>query len=345
MKTGFLLPTLTAALVLQAAPGQDRAILDAALAKGAALAKAKAAFVESGKPSSEFKADCSKEIAAATARLAKEKKPEARRALLVARLYYRRISREIPSAQELMETRREVPATDPGWSLDNGLLPALEGWDPQAFHAYLAQARASHPDGNLRRSLLFTHFVDMIDTRGESEWGPSYALLLKDFPDSVEARKAKARLESEAKTAVGAAVPGFDLASLEDPAVRLTPAAFRGHYVLVDFWASWCPDCVAEMPNLHKAWSRFKGKGLEILSLSLDRKVEHITRYRSQDASPMPWKHAFLEGAWTNPVTEAFGVKSIPKPVLVGPDGRIVANGGDLRGDNLQLTLAKFLEP
>jgi len=178
----------------------------------------------------------------------------------------------------------------------------------------------------------------------DKAWALPYGMLLKDFPESPETLKAKARLESEALTAVGAMAPAFDLPSLEDPAVRLSPAAFKGRYVLIDFWASWCPDCVREMPSMHKAYAAFKGRGLEILSLSLDRRVEHITKYRAQGASPMPWQHAFLEGAWKSPVVEAYGVKSIPKPVLVGPDGRIVASGAELRGENLERTLGKFLE-
>jgi len=343
VKSTLLLPFLAAPL-LAAPQAPAKAVLDAALAKGAAVAKARAAHLEAGKPAMEFKADCAKELASATARLAKEKRPDVRRALLVSRLYLRRLCRELPSPQELAEARREVAAVDPFWSIDPNLLPALEGWDPQSFHSYLAQAREGHPDGALRRNLLFGFFTDMIDTSTQSEWGPAYAMLLKDFPDSLEARKAKERLESEAKTAVGAVAPAFDLASLEDPAVRYTPASFKGSYVLIDFWASWCPDCVREMPNLHAVWDRFKGKGLVVLSLSLDRQAEHVAKYRARAASPMPWKHAFLEGAWKSPVVEAYGVKSIPKPVLVGPDGRIVANGGDLRGENLGKTLARFLE-
>jgi thiol-disulfide isomerase/thioredoxin len=343
VKAFLLIPVLLAPAAI--AGTKAPSILEAAQAKGAAVAKARAAFIESGKPSSEFKADCAKDIAAATVRLAKEKRPEFRRDLLVARIYYRRLAREIPTAQELAETRKEVPATDPAWSLDRNLLPALAGWDAAGFGPYLAEARAGHPDGALRRSLLLTHFIDMIDTSTEKEWRPSYGMLLKDFPESPEALQAKARLESEALTAVGAQVPSFSLASLEDATVTFTPASFAGKYVLVDFWASWCPDCVGEMPNLHKAWARFKDRGLELLSLSLDRKVEHIGKYRKAEASTMPWKHAFLEGGWKSPVVKAWGVMSIPKPVLVGPDGRIVATGADLRGENLERTLGKFLEP
>lgn len=345
MKTLAVLPLLVTTLAARPAPDPAARVLEGARARGAAVAKARAAWVEAGKPSLEFKADLAKDLAAASARLAKERRPPVRRALLVARLYFRRLSREIPSGAELAAVRAEVPATDPAWTLDLGLLPALEGWDPAAFGPYLDQARAAHPDGELRRRLLFEHFTDLMDTGAENAWRSTYAMLLKDFPDSAEAAKARGRLESEARTAPGTEAPAFDLPSLEDPAQRLTPAAFKGRYVLIDFWASWCPDCVREMPNLHRANRDYQGRGLEILSLSLDRKAEHVTRYRSLPETPMPWKHAFLEGGWKDPVTEAYGVRSIPKPVLVGPDGRIVASGAALRGENLGKTLASFLKP
>ena len=94
---------------------------------------------------------------------------------------------------------------------------------------------------------------------------------------------------------------------------------------------------------MHAAWAKFKHKPFEILSLSFDRKVEHIAPYRKQAATPMPWKHAFVEGGFQNPVADAYGVKGIPKPLLVGPDGRIVASGAQLRGENLERMLEAFL--
>jgi hypothetical protein len=94
---------------------------------------------------------------------------------------------------------------------------------------------------------------------------------------------------------------------------------------------------------MHAAWAKFKGRPFEILSLSFDRKVEHIAPYRQQAATPMPWKHAFVEGGFQNPVADAYGVKGIPKPLLIGPDGTIVASGSELRGTELEKTLAKFL--
>ncbi len=94
---------------------------------------------------------------------------------------------------------------------------------------------------------------------------------------------------------------------------------------------------------MHAAWAKFKAKPFDILSLSFDRKVEHIAPFRAQAATPMPWKHAFIEGGFQNPLSEAYGVKGIPKPLLIGPDGKVVASGNDLRGEKLERTLETFL--
>ena len=319
------------------------AVLKAAQAKAQEVAKARAAHVEAGNPSSTFRVDLGRERAVLVARLRKETRPLVRQALIVTQLYHDRLARQTPPAPLLALALKEVPATAAAWAVDKDLLLALEGWAPEASAAYLAQARAGHPDAGLRRNLLFAHFTVMIDTGTEAGWRPPFEVLQKVFPGSPEALKAQDRLASELKTAVGIPAPAFSVPSLEDPAQRFTLATFKGSYVLLDFWATWCPDCHAEMPVLHQAYARFQAKGLQILSLSFDRKVEHIAPYRTHAATPMPWKHAFLEGGFKNPLSLAYGVKSIPKPVLVGPDGRIVANGGDLHGAKLAQTLEKFL--
>jgi len=350
----FALPVLLLAFSLpvpaQPAPGspaeareQESAVLRGAKARGEAVLQARTAFIEAGHNSKDFKGDVGKDVAALAARLASETRPAVRQALIVSQLYLLRLARETPSPELLAQTFSEVPAIFQGWALDRSLILSLEGWASDLAGPYLAQARAAFPDPEVRAYLLYEHFTELIDTRPEAAWRPAFDALQKAFPRSPEAVKANERLASERKTAVGELVPPFDVPSLTDPAVRFTPGSFKGRYVLIDFWATWCPDCAVEMPALHAAYARFKDRGLEILSLSFDRRVEHIAPYRQRPATPMPWKHTFLEGGFKHPLSEAFGVKSIPKPVLVGPDSRIVANGGDLHGAMLERTLEKVL--
>ena len=341
-KTAILALLATLPALAQSAPAEGTAILEAARLKGEQVAKARAAHVEAGKNSFDFKADVAKDLAGIAAQLGTETRPAVRQALLVAQLYYLRLARQKPSAAQVAMTLKEVPPVFQGWALDKGLLVALGGWAPEAG-PYLAQARAQHPDGATRRLLLFEDFTEMLDVSTDAGWMTSYEALQKDFPGSPEAVKAADRMAAERKTAVGAPAPAFSAPALDDPKTVYTLATFKGKYVLMDFWATWCPDCRAEMPGMEKAYARFKGKGLEILSLSFDRKVEHIAPYRKHPETPMAWKHVFLDQGFKNTISEAYGVKSIPKPVLVGPDGRIVATGGQLHGANLEKTLEQFL--
>ncbi len=97
------------------------------------------------------------------------------------------------------------------------------------------------------------------------------------------------------------------------------------------------------MENLHAAYQKFKDKNFTILSLSLDRNVEDITKFR-EEKWKMPWLHAFMYEEVNKEVPKAFEVMAIPKPILVGFDGRIIATEVSLRGENLLKTLADFLK-
>ena len=340
-----LICLLAALPALQApAPTNDaQAVLDAARAKAKSVMEARAAHVQAGKNTRDFRGDCTKELAETDARLAMEKRPDVRQALLVSRLYLLQLAKTEPTAAFLEQLRKEVPPTAAAWTLEPGLIQSLADESAPGWGPYLTEARTKHPDAALRRTLLFEYFWERLDAKDEAAWKPAYTTLQTEFADSRQAKQAKEILEAEQKTGIGRPAPAFSIKALGDPATTYTLEAFKGRYVLIDFWATWCGPCRAEMPAMHAAWAKFKAKPFDILSLSFDRKLEHIAPYRQQAATPMPWKHAFVEDGFKNPLADAYGVKGIPKPLLIGPDGKIVASGGDLRGANLEKTLAKFL--
>ena len=93
---------------------------------------------------------------------------------------------------------------------------------------------------------------------------------------------------------------------------------------------------------MHDVYEKFKGKNFEILSVSFDQKVADVAKFRG-DKWKMPWMHAFSEGVFNSKAADIFEVAGIPKPILVSPDGVIMAMDSDLRGEKLEQTLTKYL--
>ncbi len=142
------------------------------------------------------------------------------------------------------------------------------------------------------------------------------------------------------KLPVGTTIPFFELADL-DSGSTLTPKSFDGKYLLIDFWATWCAPCREEMPKLHDLYAKYNSSGLEILSISGDENLEAVESFRDQ-FFPMPWKHHFM-GSPVAELTNTFDIVGYPQAYLVSPNGNIVARGHALRGENLEVTLTKFI--
>jgi len=141
---------------------------------------------------------------------------------------------------------------------------------------------------------------------------------------------------------VGAELPQFELVTLDDPESVYSREDLDGAVYLLDFWATWCLPCIAELPNLHAAYDTFKDRGFEILSVAMGDRRDEIERLRSTQ-HPMPWLHAFepLDSDAAR-IFELFGV---PKVILVDSTHTIVAMDEDVKGDKLHQELERLLGP
>jgi thiol-disulfide isomerase/thioredoxin len=124
--------------------------------------------------------------------------------------------------------------------------------------------------------------------------------------------------------------PDFEAVGLTGQKLKLSD--FRGKYVVIDFWASWCGPCVGELPYLRKVSEKLKTRSdIVMISLSLDKKMDDWRQFLKK--SNMPWLQGYL-GDWsTTKVPEQYGVQSIPAIFLINPEGRIIA--GDLSAETL----------
>ena len=137
---------------------------------------------------------------------------------------------------------------------------------------------------------------------------------------------------------IGTVMPNFTQNDVNGKPVSL--ASFKGKYVLVDFWASWCGPCRAENPNVVKAYNDFKAKNFTILSVSLDNNKDKWLEAIKKDG--LTWTHVSDLKYWKNEVAVQFGIESIPASFILDPTGKIIAR--DLRGADLSNFLSKTLK-
>jgi peroxiredoxin len=147
----------------------------------------------------------------------------------------------------------------------------------------------------------------------------------KDFAEKIRTAKA---------SSPGGYLPDFSQPDTSGKIVRLS--SFRGKYVLVDFWASWCLPCRQESPSLVKAFHTYKDKGFTILGVSLDKNKESWLKAVKLDK--LDWTQVSDLKYWNNDVAKKFDIRFVPQNILLDPSGRVI--GRNLHGDELDKALA-----
>jgi thiol-disulfide isomerase/thioredoxin len=175
----------------------------------------------------------------------------------------------------------------------------------------------------------------------------AFRQLKADFPETPQANQVDATLQAiemqqaaqkvQGQLAVGAPFPDFEEKDLSGQ--PLSVAKFKGSVVLVDFWATWCGPCVADMPDLIELYKKYHPRGFEIIGVSLDREESALKSYLEKNQ--ITWPQYFDGQFWDNKLSRRYGVTSIPFTILVDGEGRIV--GKNLRGPELAAAVAKLL--
>ena len=166
----------------------------------------------------------------------------------------------------------------------------------------------------------------------ETEIGKKAPQIITQIAAQAESKKVQRSLKP------GTVFPGFEEAGLDGK--PLSPANFKGKVVLIDFWATWCGPCVAELPNVIKTYGAHHANGFEIIGISLDQDKDKLTTFIKD--KQMTWAQYFDGKGWQNKLAAKYGVNSIPATFLLDKEGKIIAK--DLRGEALESAVTAALK-
>ncbi|MDB5141432.1 MAG: hypothetical protein JWQ66_145 [Mucilaginibacter sp.] len=181
-----------------------------------------------------------------------------------------------------------------------------------------------------RNSLAGFYAITALDQNKYESQMVAYADAIKgNFKDNPAVQRFIKAMNEVEPISVGHKAPDFTITGLDGKPVKLSD--YKGKYVLVDFWASWCAPCRQENPNVVKQYGIYKSKGLNILGISLDVDKDKWQQAVNQDK--LSWNHASDLKNFDGPTEKLYHIQAIPSNFMIDPQGNIIAKnitGGDL---------------
>ena len=167
-----------------------------------------------------------------------------------------------------------------------------------------------------------------------------YADLENKVGQSPKGEQVAKQIQVLHATRIGAMAPDFTQNDVDDKPVSLSD--FRGKYVLLDFWASWCGPCRGENPHVVAAYEKYKDNNFTVLGVSLDQNGKKENWLKAIVEDKLTWTNVSDLKFWKNEAALLYGVRAIPQNFLIGPDGTIL--GKNLRGKELSAKLQQLLD-
>lgn len=244
----------------------------------------------------------------------------------------------VPAQKALADVTNEYRSASDLQKRDKAYIKGLQDRENKAWEEmnriqtdYIKQ----HPDQYL--SIIILRETSAVPFNDSIE--PMFNGLSEEVRNTERGQAFAKRIESLRPYAIGAIAPDFTCNDVNNQPVSLKD--FRGKYVLLDFWASWCTPCRAENPAVVEAYRKFKDRNFTILGFSLNTESERRIWLSAIKEDELEWTQVVDHDSWDSKVVKAYGVIGIPQNFLMDPNGKIIAK--NLRGAELAKKLEEVL--